>query len=312
MQGSGTFAVEAMLTTFVPPNGKVLVLINGAYGQRAKRILDIAGRATVVHETPEDTPPDLAAVERILEAPTQHHPRLRGPLRDDERHPQSDRGDRRARGAPRQAPADRRDERLRRAAARLPRRRRSTRSRPPRTNASRACRASASCSAARTALAETQGQRHDARARPARPEAELRARPASTASRRRSTSSSPSTRRSRSSGPRAASPAAAGAMPRTASILIDGMRGARLRDAAAGRPAGADHRHLPHAARSELRLPALLRRAEGARLRDLSRQAHGRRLASASAASAGSIPRTCAARSPPIREVLAEMGVDAR
>jgi 2-aminoethylphosphonate-pyruvate transaminase len=42
------------------------VLINGAYGQRAKRILDIAGRKFIVHETPEDTPPDLSAVERIL------------------------------------------------------------------------------------------------------------------------------------------------------------------------------------------------------------------------------------------------------
>src|SRR6186997_114505 len=38
MQGSGTFAVEAMLTSFVPKNGKVLLLINGAYGQRAKKI----------------------------------------------------------------------------------------------------------------------------------------------------------------------------------------------------------------------------------------------------------------------------------
>jgi 2-aminoethylphosphonate-pyruvate transaminase len=66
MQGSGTFAVEAMLTTFVPPNGTVLLLINGAYGHRAKRILDIAKRATIVHETPEDTPPDLAKVERLL------------------------------------------------------------------------------------------------------------------------------------------------------------------------------------------------------------------------------------------------------
>jgi 2-aminoethylphosphonate-pyruvate transaminase len=66
MQGSGTFAVEAMLTTFLPSNGKVLVLINGAYGHRAKRILDIAGRKTIVHETAEDTVPDLAAVERIL------------------------------------------------------------------------------------------------------------------------------------------------------------------------------------------------------------------------------------------------------
>lgn len=66
VQGSGTFAVEAMLTSFVPPSGKVLLLINGAYGQRAKRILDIARRPTVAHETPEDTPPDLAEVDRLL------------------------------------------------------------------------------------------------------------------------------------------------------------------------------------------------------------------------------------------------------
>jgi 2-aminoethylphosphonate-pyruvate transaminase len=68
MQGSGTFAVEAMLTTFVPQNGTVLLLINGAYGHRAKKILDIARCATVVHETPEDTPPDLAAVESLLKS----------------------------------------------------------------------------------------------------------------------------------------------------------------------------------------------------------------------------------------------------
>jgi 2-aminoethylphosphonate-pyruvate transaminase len=66
MQGSGTFAVEAMLTTFVPPDSEVLVLINGAYGQRAKRILEIARRKVVVHETAEDTEPDLGTVERIL------------------------------------------------------------------------------------------------------------------------------------------------------------------------------------------------------------------------------------------------------
>lgn len=66
MQGSGTFAVEAMLTTLVPADGEVLLLINGAYGKRAKRILEIAGRKTVVHETAEDTPPDLAQVEALL------------------------------------------------------------------------------------------------------------------------------------------------------------------------------------------------------------------------------------------------------
>lgn len=66
VQGSGTFAVEAMITTFVPKTGKLLVLINGAYGQRAKKITEIAGRAVVTHETPENTPPDLAAIETLL------------------------------------------------------------------------------------------------------------------------------------------------------------------------------------------------------------------------------------------------------
>ncbi|MBV9115312.1 MAG: 2-aminoethylphosphonate--pyruvate transaminase [Hyphomicrobiales bacterium] len=66
VQGSGTFAVEAMLTSFVPPKGRVLVLINGAYGHRAKRILDIARRRTLAHETPEDTVPDLHRVEHLL------------------------------------------------------------------------------------------------------------------------------------------------------------------------------------------------------------------------------------------------------
>jgi 2-aminoethylphosphonate-pyruvate transaminase len=68
MQGSGTFAVEAMLTTFVPKNGKILLLINGAYGHRAKKICDIAGRANLVMETPEDTPPDLAKLDAMLSA----------------------------------------------------------------------------------------------------------------------------------------------------------------------------------------------------------------------------------------------------
>jgi 2-aminoethylphosphonate-pyruvate transaminase len=67
MQGSGTFAVEAMLTTFVPPAGKVLLLVNGAYGQRAKKICKIARRSMLAHETAEDMPPDLAEVERILQ-----------------------------------------------------------------------------------------------------------------------------------------------------------------------------------------------------------------------------------------------------
>ena len=39
LQGSGTFSVEAMLGTFVPKDGKVLVPNNGAYCQRILKIL---------------------------------------------------------------------------------------------------------------------------------------------------------------------------------------------------------------------------------------------------------------------------------
>lgn len=67
MQGSGTFAVEAMLTSFVPRNGKVLLIVNGAYGKRAAKICEIAGRAFSVLETPEDTPPDLQKLEANLQ-----------------------------------------------------------------------------------------------------------------------------------------------------------------------------------------------------------------------------------------------------
>ena len=66
VQGSGTFAVEAMITTFVPRAGKLLVVMNGAYGRRARKIAEIAGRAVATYETPEDTPPDLAALDALL------------------------------------------------------------------------------------------------------------------------------------------------------------------------------------------------------------------------------------------------------
>ncbi len=68
MQGSGTFAVEAMIGSFVPRNGKLLILVNGAYGKRAAKICDYAGRAHAELETPEDTPPDLAKLEATLKA----------------------------------------------------------------------------------------------------------------------------------------------------------------------------------------------------------------------------------------------------
>lgn len=66
LQGSGTFVVEATLGTLVPKDGKALILVNGAYGHRMAKILTYAGRAHEIMETPEDTPPDLAAVKAKL------------------------------------------------------------------------------------------------------------------------------------------------------------------------------------------------------------------------------------------------------
>ena len=68
MQGSGTFAVEAMITSFLPRDGKILILINGAYGSRCAKICDYNDRAYVTYETAEDVPPSVEEVGRILEA----------------------------------------------------------------------------------------------------------------------------------------------------------------------------------------------------------------------------------------------------
>src|SRR6185369_5058856 len=56
MQGSGTFAVEAMLATFVSPKDKLLILINGAYGKRMAKICDYAKRNHAILEWAEDQP----------------------------------------------------------------------------------------------------------------------------------------------------------------------------------------------------------------------------------------------------------------
>src|SRR4051812_41104239 len=68
VQGSGTFAVEAMLGTFVPKGAKILVSVNGAYGARIVRMCEITGREAVPYETPEDVPPDPARVDAMLAA----------------------------------------------------------------------------------------------------------------------------------------------------------------------------------------------------------------------------------------------------
>jgi 2-aminoethylphosphonate-pyruvate transaminase len=68
LQGSGTFSVEAMIGTFVPRDGRLLVLVNGAYGHRIVRMCGYYQRDCVIEETPEDVPCDPAALDRRLAA----------------------------------------------------------------------------------------------------------------------------------------------------------------------------------------------------------------------------------------------------
>jgi 2-aminoethylphosphonate-pyruvate transaminase len=68
LQGSGTFAIEAMVSSIMRPKGKLLVLVNGAYGERIVTIAQRHGIETVVLRGPENEIPDVAAVARTLSA----------------------------------------------------------------------------------------------------------------------------------------------------------------------------------------------------------------------------------------------------
>lgn len=68
MQGSGTFGLEAVLASTIPPDGKLLVIVNGAYGRRVVQMAQVLRIATVVYELPEDQKPDPAQVDVRLAA----------------------------------------------------------------------------------------------------------------------------------------------------------------------------------------------------------------------------------------------------
>ena len=66
MQGSGTFGLESVLSSTVPPDGKLLAIVNGAYGRRIVKIAEVLGIATAVMEIPENETPVLADVDTRL------------------------------------------------------------------------------------------------------------------------------------------------------------------------------------------------------------------------------------------------------
>lgn len=67
MQGSGTFGVESVISSVIPQeNGKLLVIVNGAYGRRIAAMAKTLHIPTLELSYPENSVPDLTEIEETL------------------------------------------------------------------------------------------------------------------------------------------------------------------------------------------------------------------------------------------------------
>ncbi|MGH8583926.1 MAG: 2-aminoethylphosphonate aminotransferase, partial [Gammaproteobacteria bacterium] len=67
LTGSGTAAVEAMLSSLMPPDGELLILENGVYGERMRQIAAAHGIVHQVLTHPWQAPIDPARLAATLE-----------------------------------------------------------------------------------------------------------------------------------------------------------------------------------------------------------------------------------------------------
>lgn len=68
MQGSGSFGLESVVTSVTPPQGKLLVLVNGAYGDRIAKMAVMQSIAVTALRYPECQPPAADDVRAALAA----------------------------------------------------------------------------------------------------------------------------------------------------------------------------------------------------------------------------------------------------
>ncbi len=66
MQGSGTFAIESVIGSAIPPDGRLLVLVNGAYGERMVQIARRLSIEVVALRSAENAPVDVDALDAAL------------------------------------------------------------------------------------------------------------------------------------------------------------------------------------------------------------------------------------------------------
>ena len=85
MQGSGTFGIEAVLSSCIPPAASCLSSVNGAYGRRMAQIARAHGIACRTIDFAENAWPDLAAVEQAVQADGGLYPYRHRALGNDQR-----------------------------------------------------------------------------------------------------------------------------------------------------------------------------------------------------------------------------------
>ncbi|WP_025733624.1 2-aminoethylphosphonate--pyruvate transaminase [Carnimonas nigrificans] len=67
LQGSGSYAVEAVLGSALGPQDKVLIVSNGAYGARMAEMANLMGIAHHVYDCGETALPDIHKIESLLD-----------------------------------------------------------------------------------------------------------------------------------------------------------------------------------------------------------------------------------------------------
>ena len=68
MQGSGTFAVESMISSLTSKNSKILILINGAYGERMKKMCSYLNRECINYTVAEHETHNINEIEKIIDS----------------------------------------------------------------------------------------------------------------------------------------------------------------------------------------------------------------------------------------------------
>jgi 2-aminoethylphosphonate-pyruvate transaminase len=67
MQGSGTFGIESVISSIVPRRGKLLIIINGAYGYRILKIAKLHEIDVLILRSDENEIPSIDELEALLE-----------------------------------------------------------------------------------------------------------------------------------------------------------------------------------------------------------------------------------------------------